>query len=402
MELSLLFIILLLSISSINGLALVLRGSRGKVKNEMLGAALFFLSLYFLAHFLWFHAGIILDYPHLMRTANPILFFTGPFFYFFVRNSLFDRKGLENKDYLHFIPAFLHVLDLMPFYLLDYETKLKMAEELVKDPSNLDLLAHGFLPTNWVNLFMVLLMTVYFIYSLTLLYRFRPDWMARVNRQKLRDWLFVAVVIFGIFNFSYLGYRVFFSLDVFHMNIDMGVMIKIFTFATLLSIALLNIYVHLRPEYVYQFEDMPKTSSLFEPEIKTSPPMVEKLEEESEEEQLISKKVLDLLEKEEYFKQAGLSVAELAATLNVGPRFLSTVCQKCLGKSTKDLINHHRVKFAQDKITSGYLDNYTLDALGKEAGFNSRTTFFNAFKKEFGCSPNEYWKRFQEGMGNEG
>ncbi|WP_114752462.1 helix-turn-helix domain-containing protein [Pleomorphovibrio marinus] len=397
MELSLLLILLLLSISTINGLALVLRGSRGKVKNDMLGAALFFLSLYFLAHFLWFHAGIILDYPHLMRTANPLLFFSGPFFYFFVRNSLFDRKGLEKKDYLHFIPVFLHGLDLMPFYLLDYETKLELAEEVVKNPGNLDLIAHGFLPTDWVNLFMVLLMTVYFIYSLLLLYRVRPDWMVRVNRQKLKDWLFVAVVIFGVFNFSYLGYRVFFSLDVLHMNIDMGVMIKIFTFATLLSIALLNIYVHLRPEYVYQFDDLALSPSLFEPENKTVPLMVEKVGEVTEEEQLIAKRVLDLLEKEECFKQAGLSVLELAATLNVGPRFLSAVCKKCLDKSTKDLINHYRVNFAKDEITSGYLDNYTLDALGKEAGFNSRTTFFNAFKKEFGCGPNEYWKRFQEG-----
>ncbi len=79
------------------------------------------------------------------------------------------------------------------------------------------------------------------------------------------------------------------------------------------------------------------------------------------------------------------------------PRVLGAACKRCAGKTTRELINFHRVKYAKEKITSGYLDQYTLDALGKEAGFSSRTTFFNAFKKELGQSPTAFWTDFQKG-----
>jgi AraC-like DNA-binding protein len=44
------------------------------------------------------------------------------------------------------------------------------------------------------------------------------------------------------------------------------------------------------------------------------------------------------------------------------------------------------------------LEKFTLDSLGNEAGFSSRTTFFNVFKKEMLINPSDYWKKFQEGI----
>jgi len=39
---------------------------------------------------------------------------------------------------------------------------------------------------------------------------------------------------------------------------------------------------------------------------------------------------------------------------------------------------------------------YTIEAIAKNAGFSSLTSFYNAFKKIKGCTPLEYKKQVEE------
>jgi AraC-like DNA-binding protein len=80
----------------------------------------------------------------------------------------------------------------------------------------------------------------------------------------------------------------------------------------------------------------------------------------------------------------------------VSPKSVSYTINREFGKGFNEFLNQYRVEYAISKIEDGYLDDYTLEALGEISGFNSRTTFFNAFKKEMGFSPSEFWKKFQE------
>jgi AraC-like DNA-binding protein len=40
-------------------------------------------------------------------------------------------------------------------------------------------------------------------------------------------------------------------------------------------------------------------------------------------------------------------------------------------------------------ISDGYLKNHTVESLAKTVGFQSRNTFANSFKAQFGASPSE-------------
>ena len=46
-------------------------------------------------------------------------------------------------------------------------------------------------------------------------------------------------------------------------------------------------------------------------------------------------------------------------------------------------------------IENGNNEMLTLDALAKQAGFGSRTTFFNAFKQKMGLTPSEFLNKQQ-------
>ena len=55
-------------------------------------------------------------------------------------------------------------------------------------------------------------------------------------------------------------------------------------------------------------------------------------------------------------------------------------------------INHIKINYSKELIKKGYLNEYSVDALSEECGFNSINTFYRAFKKETGKTP----KSFQE------
>ncbi|UPT72306.1 MAG: helix-turn-helix domain-containing protein [Flavobacterium sp. JAD_PAG50586_2] len=61
-----------------------------------------------------------------------------------------------------------------------------------------------------------------------------------------------------------------------------------------------------------------------------------------------------------------------------------------LKTSFPDYINQLRIKEAQYYLKHPDFSNYTLVAIGLEAGFASKTTFNNTFKKVTGMTPSEY------------
>ncbi|MBD3627209.1 helix-turn-helix domain-containing protein [Cyclobacterium sp.] len=398
MEVSLLLFINILFLATVNAIVLIVISYRMGTRTYLLGWSLLFYSLFFLVYFLWFHAGWILRFPHFMRTVNPLMFLTAPFFYFYIRNSLFDRNSLVLKDTVHFIPAVLHVLDLMPFYLLSHERKLELAKMFVADPKTLNLYADGFVPTYAVDSFRILLMSAYLAYSLWLMYRYQPNWINPLNREALRHPLSIATFLFVLITFGYFSYHTFWIIEAL-AGFQLPGLLSFFTWVTLMGIAFLSIYLHLNPEKLYglernQMADPPDTL----PD-STDLKLDEKATPDAQSKGTI-RRINDLLVQKQVFLQQDLKVGDFAAMAGVNSRDLSILIQNEFHKGFRELINHYRVAYAIDKLEEGYLDSRTLDALSRDSGFNSRVTFFNAFKKEMGVSPSEYWSHYQSGENN--
>ena len=62
------------------------------------------------------------------------------------------------------------------------------------------------------------------------------------------------------------------------------------------------------------------------------------------------------------------------------------------GSNFSDYINSYRVEEAKKLLADTTFDNYTIVAVGLECGFNSKSTFYNAFKKFTGVTPTVYKK----------
>ncbi|MEM8895131.1 MAG: AraC family transcriptional regulator, partial [Bacteroidota bacterium] len=62
------------------------------------------------------------------------------------------------------------------------------------------------------------------------------------------------------------------------------------------------------------------------------------------------------------------------------------------GVSFSDFINKYRVEDAKKLLSSGRSKQVTILAISLEAGFNSKTAFYNTFKKFTGQTPTEFIK----------
>lgn len=395
MEVSLLLFINILVLPTVNAVVIIFISIRTGTKTYLLGWSLLFYSLFFLVYFLWFHAGLILKFPHFIRTVNPLMFLTAPFFYFYIRNSLFERKGLTLKDTLHFIPALLHVMELLPFYLIGYERKLALAKMFVEDPKTLNQYANGLVPAYVVNSFRIVLMSAYLGYTLWMMYRYNPNWVNPFQKASLRNHLSVVAFLFVLITFGYFSYHTFWMIE-FLAGFQLPGLLLFFTWVTLTAIAVLSIYLHLNPEKLYGLQAKSVSGLVDESLINHALNKADKEPDKTDHSEVIFR-IEDLLIKKQVFLRQDLKVGEFANMAGVNSRDLGILLHKVYQKGFRELINHYRVEYAIFKLKEGYLDDRTLDALSRDCGFNSRVTLFNAFKKEVGVSPSEYWSHFQSG-----
>ena len=112
----------------------------------------------------------------------------------------------------------------------------------------------------------------------------------------------------------------------------------------------------------------------------------------------IEKEILDKIEngllkiiEKELFLDPNLTLKETATELDVPKHILSQYLNEKLGKSFSTFINELRIEKAKEFLQTK--KNFTIESIGYESGFNSKSTFFTAFKKLTGQTPSEYQKQ---------
>jgi AraC-like DNA-binding protein len=96
-----------------------------------------------------------------------------------------------------------------------------------------------------------------------------------------------------------------------------------------------------------------------------------------------------IIEKE-LFLDPNITLKEVAIELGIPKHILSQYLNEKLGKSFSTYINELRIEKAKEFLQTKM--NFTIESVGYESGFNSKSTFFTAFKKVTGQTPSEYQK----------
>lgn len=111
--------------------------------------------------------------------------------------------------------------------------------------------------------------------------------------------------------------------------------------------------------------------------------------ESNEAERLITK-LNEAMKQEQFYRNTNIKLNDIALHLNISSHKLSQLLNDNLGKSFALFINECRIDEAKKLLKEN--NSFTLEAIGFEAGFSSKSTFYATFKKIVGQTPSEYKK----------
>ncbi|CAL2093597.1 HTH araC/xylS-type domain-containing protein [Tenacibaculum sp. 190524A05c] len=93
------------------------------------------------------------------------------------------------------------------------------------------------------------------------------------------------------------------------------------------------------------------------------------------------------IKSEKIYLQPKYTLQNLSGDLNIGSSTLSATINKNAKKSFVDYINEMRVKQAKKFLLDHKYEGYTIASIGLESGFNSKSAFYDVFKKHTGMTP---------------
>ncbi|MDN3686874.1 hypothetical protein [Cyclobacterium jeungdonense] len=229
---------LVLSLAMLNAIVLILATKRAKVSQQYMGfAILFFSSFLFFQH-------LEVASAWLPALTYLLMLCVGPFFYFFIRNTLVGSKRNSYLDLLHFIPF---ILSAIPIVLLFAGEEL--SGFVLSFPQPMEGAAPGrsvFLFAGSIELLLCSLL-IYFFLGLRLLLYLPPINIHFSEQRKLKRWLIRISWLFGfllvLFTLSqdYVGW--FAEQKDLLINQGMPVVLLV-----------LSVAMHFRPSLIYGFD----------------------------------------------------------------------------------------------------------------------------------------------------
>lgn len=102
------------------------------------------------------------------------------------------------------------------------------------------------------------------------------------------------------------------------------------------------------------------------------------------------KEVYDYILDNKLYRDPAITPSRLAHKLNLSTSQLKEMCVTYCGDNFNHFIKELRVKEAKRMIEESCYSGFSIDAIGRMAGFNSKTEFNSSFKEMVGRFPSDY------------
>lgn len=333
-------------------------------------------------------SGMMLQMPHFFRVPSPLYYAMFPAAYLYVKLVIADRTQLKNWDYLHFLPAFIHLIEMVPFYLKSAEQKMMSITSVMQQHIQLYEHNEGWLQPYAHNLIRGVMGIVYGFLI----------W--RIVRQSLKEappTSFIALVkrwllTLGAINF---GIGLFAILFLTLLFIPAPIRASGLSLVFLITLSIANFYLFYRPEILY---GLPQSVTDSERE-DLSPQVVMNL---SKSLSLRTREIPDFImgyraQVDHYMIQSNrylepdLDLKDIARDTGIPVHHLKLMINGVEQKKINEYINEYRIKHLKKRIVEGAIKHKTLEGLAMECGFGSKATFNRAVKKLTGKTPSDYF-----------
>ena len=111
---------------------------------------------------------------------------------------------------------------------------------------------------------------------------------------------------------------------------------------------------------------------------------------------IIVDKILNIIVVQKKYRDPEFSAKDLAKELQTNTRYLSAVVNSRFGMNYSCLLNEYRIKEAMHLLTDKRYADKNVEEISTMVGFANRQSFYAAFYKNVGETPNGYRKRHLE------
>lgn len=362
------------------------------------------LSIYAIYHHLLFFNDSAFLLSLINVQALPLFYIGPPMLYFYVRNTLKDKNELSRKDLIHFFPAIIGFIAVIPFMFSSFQYKLEIAQLFLDDTNSIKTVhTHWFYP-NYVNV--IIRPVQLFIYSSTCLfiiwkYNKKNRYYSPKSQKKLiNNWLVSISFIALLISLSYMAMTYIFF-DTEKINRVEFSKLNVSLFAGI-SYTLIPILIFTFPEILYGIPRA-KTINLKQESnrTKSSPkkpnpnpqvliPSSSEIEDPFQE---TTQKIISYLHENKPYLNPKFKIDDLVNELQIPKHHIHYCFNNVMNEKFTTIRNNLRIEHSKTALLSDQLKIMTVEAIGMTSGFASKSNFFAIFKEATGLTPYEFVKK---------
>lgn len=312
-------------------------------------------------------------YPHLVGLSVPLPFVYGPLVYLYIYYARDTSLRFDKKKLIHFIPFLLVAVYMSRFYFFySVEEKRLVDAGKINDFDTF---------TNIIFVVIFVSIIYYVIKSIKLIIAYKKSLDNNFSNKNLLGikWFRGFVLGFGGFFFIVIVVSIVKAFITFQNVSDNDVF---FNFLLLFLFLVFGFY-GIRNQNLFSQTKLVKheatSNSLYE-----NSGLKKDLAKEKH------KELLEYMDKEKPYLDAKLSLNMLAEKLGISPNYLSQIINQFEKQNFNDFTNRYRVNEFISRASAN--QKYNLLTLAFDSGFNSKSTFNTAFKKQKGLTPSQYLK----------
>lgn len=350
-------------------LALLSSNAANKTANRILAALVLSISI-IVAGAVLLTSQYVFYFPHLSRIHHPVVFLAGPLLFLYIEMLTSQKKSLERKDLLHFLPFVFCLIYLLPYYLQSRAAKLQVLGAEYLDQS------FG----AWYYIRSALFMTQFLVY-LVLVVLTIVKYSRRTGAHDLASERAVLleirffVVASTLLWLGAIARYAFDSGGSTNLLVPLGASLMVYAMG----------YLKMRRPPM----DLAGSAEVEEKEALVAMKYEKSMLTPERSERYLNK-LLQLMEAERPYTDGDLTIQKLAQQLSIPLQHLSQTINERLGKSFPDFINSYRVEEAKKKLADPALKHLSVLGIAEEVGFNSKSSFNAVFKKHTDMTPSEF------------
>ena len=354
---------------------LLLSKKQASTSDRILAVWMFVIGLHLFSYYLYY-LGYWEKYPHMSGIHHPFPLLHGPFLYLYVLFSMKSDQRFHWMNYLHFGPAALFYVYMIPF-LFFYSTERK----LMVNRGEVDDYAVFII----FSLFAFIISGIgYAIASYRLLGRYENLTSQNFAYNESIDLRWLKYFICGI-GMIFLITAIVILLE-WGMGVDFGFNTDLVLYVPLVGFILFLGYSGIRHRNVFA-DGTSRVQQIVEPK-----PSGEYVRSglKAELARQYHGKLIALMNTKKPYLEPKLSLGNLADELGITANHLSQIINQYEDKNFFDFVNTYRVEEFKQRVADPVNSNYSILAIALDSGFNSKSSFNQVFKKITGKTPSQY------------